>query len=73
MSEGWSAEKRVLAALGAMVVIELLERAVGLRRRAGRALAVRLYEFDRSTTHGMHRAEVSMFLAGLTGARRHDR
>ena len=70
---GWSAEKRVLAGLGAMVVVEVLERAIGLRRRAGRALALRLYEYDRSTRHGMHRAEVSMFMAGLTGARRQHR
>jgi hypothetical protein len=32
-------------------------------------VALRLYEFDRSTRHGMHRAEVSMFIAGLSGAR----
>jgi hypothetical protein len=73
VSEGWSAEKRVLAALGAMVVVELLERAVGLRRRAGRAVALRLSEADRSITHGMHRAEVGTFLAGMTGSRRHHR
>ena len=73
MTEGWDPKRRVLAALGAMVAVELLERAIGLRQRAGRALALRLYEYDRSTRHGMHRAEVSMFLAGLSGARRQHR
>jgi hypothetical protein len=69
MTERWDPQKRVLAGLGAMVVVELLEQAFGLRRRARRAVALRLYEFDRSTRHGMHRAEVSMFIAGLSGAR----
>jgi hypothetical protein len=73
MSDGWSAEKRVLAGLGAMVLLELLEQAVGLRHRAARAVAMRVYEFDRASRHGSHRAEVIMFLAGMGGARRHHR
>jgi hypothetical protein len=68
MSEGWTPDKRVLYGLGAMVALELLERAVGLRHRASRAVA--MYEFDRASRHGSHRAEVIMFLAGLGGARR---
>jgi len=70
MTEGWTPDKRVLYGLGAMVALELLERAVGLRHRASRAVAMRVYEFDRASRHGSHRAEVIMFLAGLGGARR---
>jgi hypothetical protein len=68
---GWDPQKRVLAGIGAILAIELLERAVGLRRRASRAIALRLYQYDDSTRRGLHRAEVSMFIAGLSGARRH--
>jgi hypothetical protein len=70
MNEGWTPDKRVLYGLGAMVALELLERAVGLRHRASRAVGMRLYEFDRASRHGSHRAEVIMFLAGLGEARR---
>jgi hypothetical protein len=73
MTEGWDPQRRVLAGLGAMLAVEMLERAFGLRRRAARAMALRLYEFDRSTRSGLHRAEVSMFIAGLTGSRRQHR
>jgi len=70
MTEGWDPKKRVLVALGAMLAVELLERALGLRRRAAQALTVRLYDFDHTSRQGMHRAEISMFMAGLTGAAR---
>jgi hypothetical protein len=70
MSEQWDPQKRVLAGLGAIVALELLEWAFGLRRRAARAIAMRLYDFDHTTTVGMHRGEVGMFIAGITGARR---
>ena len=72
-TSGWSPEKRALIGLAAIVVVGLLEDAVRLRRRAGRALAVRLQDFDASTSHGVHRSEVGMFIAGLSGARRHAR
>ena len=73
MTEGWDPKRRVLAGLGAMLVLELLEQAFGLRRRVARAVALRLYEFDRTTRHGMHRDEIGMLIAGLTGARRSHR
>jgi hypothetical protein len=71
MNEGWDLHKRMLVGLGAIAVLEVLEWAVGLRRRASRAIALRLYDYDHSTRVGLHRGEVSMFIAGLTGARRH--
>ena len=73
MTEGWSPQRRVLAGLGAMLVVELLEQAFGLRRRVARAVALRLYEFDRTTRHGLHRDEIGMLIAGLSGARRSHR
>jgi hypothetical protein len=69
----WSPEKRVLIGLAAIVVVGLLEDAARLRRRAVRALAVRLQDFDVSTSRGAHRSEIGMFIAGLSGARRHGR
>jgi len=72
-TSGWSPEKRVLIGLAAIVVVGLLEDAARLRRRATRALAVRLQDFDASTSHGAHRSEIGMFIAGLSGTRRHGR
>jgi hypothetical protein len=63
----------VLIGLAAIVVVGLLEDAVRLRRQAVRALALRWQDFDASTTHGAHRSEIGMFIAGLTGTRRHGR
>jgi hypothetical protein len=73
MTDGWDPQKRVLAGLGAMLFLEVLERAVGLRRRATQVVATRVYEFDRASRHGSHRAEVIMFLAGVGAARRQPR
>ena len=72
-TSGWSPEKRVLIGLAAIVVVGLLEDAARLRRRAVRALTVRLQDFDAATSHGAHRSEIGMFIAGLTGTRRHGR
>jgi hypothetical protein len=72
-TSGWSPEKRVLIGLAAIVVVGLLEDAARLRRRAVRALSVRLQDFDAATSHGAHRSEIGMFIAGLTGTRRHGR
>ncbi len=72
-TSGWSPEKRVLIGLAAIVVVGLLEDAARLRRRATRALSVRLQDFDASSSHGAHRSEIGMFLAGLSGTRRHGR
>ena len=68
-----AAEQRVLIGLAAIVVVGLLEDAARLRRRAVRALTVRLQDFDAATSHGAHRSEIGMFIAGLTGTRRHGR
>jgi hypothetical protein len=72
-TSGWSPEKRALVGLAAIVVVGLLEDALRLRRRAGRALAVRLQDFDAAASHGAHRSEIGMFIAGLSGTRRHGR
>jgi hypothetical protein len=69
----WSPEKRVLAGLAAIVVLELLEDAIRLRSRTVRALTLRLQDWDATTSRGLHRSEVGMFMAGLSGARRHHR
>jgi hypothetical protein len=70
---GWSPEKRVLIGLAAIVVVGLLEDAARLRRRTRRTLAARLQDFEASASHGAHRSQVGMFIAGLSGARRHGR
>ena len=72
-TSGLSPEKRVLIGLAAIVVVGMLEDAARLRRRTVRALALRLQDFDASASHGAHRSEIGMFIAGLTGARRHGR
>ena len=72
-TNGWSLEKRALIGLAAIVVVGLLEDAARLRRRTGRSLTARLQEFDAASTHGAHRSEVGMFIAGLSGTRRHGR
>ena len=72
-TSGWSPEKRVLIGLAAIVVVGLLEDAARLRRRAVSAVALRWQEFDASTSHGAHRSEIGMFIAGLSGTRRHGR
>jgi hypothetical protein len=72
-TSGWSPEKRVLIGLAAIVVVGLLEDAARLRRRATRALVVRLQDFDASASHGAHRSEIGLFIAGLSGTRRHGR
>jgi hypothetical protein len=72
-SGGWSPEKRVLIGLAAIVAVGLLEDAARLRRSARRSLAVRLQDLEASASHGAHRSQVGMFIAGLSGSRRHGR
>jgi hypothetical protein len=72
-TSGWSPEKRVLIGLAAIVVVGLLESAARLRRRATRSLVLRLEDLDASASHGAHRSEIGMFIAGLSGTRRHRR
>jgi hypothetical protein len=72
-SSGWSLQKRARIGLAAIVVVGLLEDAARLRRRAGRALTAQLQDVDASARHGAHRSEVGMFIAGLSGTRRHGR
>jgi hypothetical protein len=69
----WSPEKRALVGIGGIVVVELLAWAMRLRRHAAGSLHLRLQDWDSSTRTGFRRSEVGMFIAGLSGARRHAR
>ena len=69
-SSRWTRERKAMVGISAVVLMEVIERAVGLRSRGTRAVAAWWVHVDDSTRRDLRRAEADLVARVLSGSRR---